>query len=223
MPPQETPRDPLHISEENAITIEQALQIARAENVSLGKSTLQRWALAWKEKHDKSPVKSVLWIGNDIKTYQLDREDFKVWLFERKQNMRPHEVLQGPPGSQETLQDPKRPRETSAHNTKHSDQSEDDSEIVRKLRDDNMQLKIDVEVRKQLLNQARDEIDRIRHHTENLLRENGELQFQVRQLSEGKMHEQLGSPSINNAARSDNEAQDPIRVGAASADQSIIS
>ena len=51
------------------------------------------------------------------------------------------------------------------------------------LRDENMQLKIDVEVRKQLLNQAAGEINRQRDHIEKLLRENGGLQSQVLQLS----------------------------------------
>ena len=46
-----------------------------------------------------------------------------------------------------------------------------------------MQLKIDVEVRKQLLNQAAGEITRQRDQIENLLRENGGLQTRLLQLA----------------------------------------
>jgi hypothetical protein len=41
-------------------------------------------------------------------TYRLDREDFKAWLFERKQNLRPGETLRDREGSQKprkTLRD----------------------------------------------------------------------------------------------------------------------
>src|SRR5437016_3892390 len=117
MPPPETPteapRDPIHIVEENAISLEEALKIARAENVPLGKSTLQRWALKWKGQHALSPVKSVLWVSNDTKTYFLDLEDFKAWIFDRKQNMRPNETLRDPEGPGEASQDLKRPSEAS--------------------------------------------------------------------------------------------------------------
>jgi hypothetical protein len=57
------------------------------------------------------------------------------------------------------------------------------ADATQKLRDENMQLKIDVEVRKQLLNQAAGEITRQRDHIEGLLRENGALHSRVLQLS----------------------------------------
>ena len=57
------------------------------------------------------------------------------------------------------------------------------TDASQKLREENMQLKIDVEVRKQLLNQAAGEITRQRDHIEGLLRENGALQSRVLQLS----------------------------------------
>ena len=57
------------------------------------------------------------------------------------------------------------------------------TDAAQKLRDENMQLKIDVEVRKQLLNQAAGEITRQRDHIEGLLRENGALHSRVLQLS----------------------------------------
>ena len=58
-----------------------------------------------------------------------------------------------------------------------------DTDATQNLRDENMHLKIDVEVRKQLLNQAASEITRQRDHIEGLLRENGALQSRVLQLS----------------------------------------
>jgi len=192
--PGETPRDPVHIADENAISIEQALGIAQQENVPLGKSTLQRWALAWKDQHSHSPVKSILWIVRGTKSYRLDREDFKAWIFEQKQNLRPNETLRGPDGPQETSPDPARPLETSRDSERSTHQSENETGVIRELRDELMQHKIDLEVRKQLLNQARDEIDKVRSHTEDLLRENGELQFQVRQLTAAKDYERLDGP-----------------------------
>ena len=77
--------------------------------------------------------------------------------------------------SQQTSRDFERPHETT-HELQNTD-------AVQKLRDENMQLKIDVEVRKQLLNQAAGEITRQRDHIEGLLRENGGLQARVLQLA----------------------------------------
>ena len=57
-----------------------------------------------------------------------------------------------------------------------------------------MQLKIDVEVRKQLLNQAAGEITRQRDHIEGLLRENGALQSRVLQLSAPANQDRLDLP-----------------------------
>ena len=67
-------------------------------------------------------------------------------------------------------------------------------DALQKLRDENMQLKIDVEVRKQLLNQAAGEITRQRDHIEGLLRENGALQSQVLQLSAPPKQDRLDLP-----------------------------
>ena len=87
--------------------------------------------------------------------------------------------------SHETPRDTARPQQTSRgterpHETSNADMNTD---ATQKLRDENMQLKIDVEVRKQLLNQAAGEITRQRDHIEGLLRENGALQSRVLQLS----------------------------------------
>ena len=91
--------------------------------------------------------------------------------------------------SRETSQDPERhreaPRDPSGSQATSRDRpraysngaEQDDQGSL--LRDENMQLKIDVEVRKQLLNQAAGEINRQRDQIEILLRENGGLQSQV--------------------------------------------
>ena len=88
---------------------------------------------------------------------------------------------------------------------------------VAKLRDENMQLRIDVEVRKQLINQAAGEITRQRERIETLLINQGALQSQLLQLgaaptssnsteyrstiesSEGQGTEQHNSGSVDNS------------------------
>jgi hypothetical protein len=208
--PHETPRDPIHISQENGISIQEALEIAEAENVPLGKSTLQRWALTWEQQHAQSPVKCVAWIVTGTKTYVLDREEFRAWLFERKQNMRPNETVRDPAGSHEVSQDPARPRqasgdpmrprETSQDSERSSLQREESEELI-ELRKKVMNLTIDLEVRKQLLERASTEIDRERSRSENVLRENGALQYQLRQLGPGRVHEQVDEPSPDAAPK----------------------
>jgi hypothetical protein len=191
MPPQdangsdETSRDAVEIRQDAAITIQEALIIAGEQSFPIGKSTLQRWTKAWAEQGAASSVKSVLVTTRKGNIYHLDRDDFKAWIFEQKQNLRPGEVLRDPVMSHETPRDPARPQQTSRdterpHETSSADMNAD---ATQKLRDENMQLKIDVEVRKQLLNQAAGEITRQRDHIEGLLRENGALHSRVLQLS----------------------------------------
>jgi hypothetical protein len=181
MPPQdanrsdETSRDAVEIRQDAAITIQEALIIAAEQSFPIGKSTLQRWAKVWADRGAASSVKSVLVTNRAGSFYRLDRDDFKAWLFDQKQNMREGDVLRDPTMSHETSRDTERPRETL-----NADMNTD---ATQKLRDENMQLKIDVEVRKQLLNQAASEITRQRDHIEGLLRENGALQSRVLQLS----------------------------------------
>ena len=181
MPPQEanradeTPRDAIEISQDTAITIQEALVIAAEQSFPIGKSTLQRWAKVWAERGAASSVKSVLVTNRAGSFYRLDREDFKAWLFDQKENMKDGEVLRDPMMPHETPRDTERP-----HEIPNEDMSAD---ALLKLRDENMQLKIDVEVRKQLLNQAAGEIARQRDHIEGLLRENGALHSRVLQLS----------------------------------------
>ena len=191
MPPQEengsaeTSRDPIEIRQDAAINIQDALIIATEQSFPIGKSTLQRWAKVWADRGAASPVKSLLVTTRAGSTYRLDREDFKAWIFDQKQNVRPDEISRGPMKSDETPRDTARSHQTSRdferpRETSHESQNFD---AVQTLRDENMQLKIDVEVRKQLLNQAAGEITRQRDHIEGLLRENGGLQIRVLQLS----------------------------------------
>ena len=148
--------------------------------------------------------------------YRVDRDDFTAWIIEQKQNMRPGEMLKdpvisqetsrGPKMSRETLQDPERHREAprdpsgsqgnSRERTRSYSNDTEQYDLGTSLRDENMQLKIDVEVRKQLLNQAAGEITRQRDQIEKLLRENGGLQSQVLQLSAPPViyHETLMAP-----------------------------
>ena len=200
---QETSPAPVEIRREAAITIPEALAIAVAEAFPIGKSTLQRWSKTWGALGAASPVKSVLVTTRTGAAYRVDRDDFTAWIIEQKQNMRPGEMLRDPVISQETLRGPEMSRETSQDPERHREAPRDPSvsqgtsrdrtrsylngaeqnDQDSSLRDENMQLKIDVEVRKQLLNQAAGEINRQRDHIEKLLRENGGLQSQVLQLS----------------------------------------
>ena len=116
------------------------------------------------------------------------------------------ETSRGPGMSRETSQDPERLREaprdpsgsqaTSRDRTRAYSNEDEPDDRASLLRDENMQLKIDVEVRKQLLNQAVGEINRQRDQIEKLLRENGGLQSQVLQLSAPPViyHETLMAP-----------------------------
>ena len=183
--PDETSRDAVEIRQDAAITIQEALIIAAEQSFPIGKSTLQRWAKVWAERGAASSVKSVLVTNRAGSFYRLDRDDFTAWLFDQKQNMRPGETLRDPMMPHETQRDTARPQQTPRDTERpHEIPNEDISaDALLKLRDDNMQLKIDVEVRKQLLNQAAGEITRQRDHIEGLLRENGALHSRVLQLS----------------------------------------
>ena len=203
MPPSETDRphevsaETIEIRQDAAITIQEALIIAAEEFFPIGKSTLQRWAKVWAERSAASPVKSLLVTNRAGSIYRLDRDEFKAWIFDQKENMRPGETLQDPVGSRETPRDPARPRQTSQgperpHETTSG--AATNSDATHKLRDENMQLKIDVEVRKQLLNQAVGEITRQRDQIEGLLRENGALQSRVLQLSAGPQTDRPNLP-----------------------------
>ena len=186
--PDETSRGAVEIRQDDAITIQDALIIAAEQSFPIGKSTLQRWAKVWAERGVASSVKSVLVANRAGSFYRLDRDGFKAWLFDQKENMRAGEVLRDPMMSHETPRDTARPQQTSRDAERSHETSNEgtNSGGLQTLREENMQLKIDVEVRKQLLNQAVGEITRQRDHIEGLLRENGALHSRVLQLSAPK-------------------------------------
>ena len=183
--PDETSQGEVEIRQDAAITIQEALTLARDQSFSIGKSTVQRWAKLWEERASVSPVKCVFVTTRTGSFYKLDRDDFQAWLFDQKQNMRPRETLRDPVMSHETQRDPMRSHQTSrdTERPRETSASEPSADATQTLRDENMQLKIDVEVRKQLLNQAAGEITRQRDQIEGLLRENGGLQSRVLQLA----------------------------------------
>ena len=192
-PSLEVLRDPVVLRQDAAITVQDALTHALNENFPIGKSTIQRWAKSWSDQGATSPVKCVLVTTRTGASYQLDRDDFLSWLIEQKQNTKPGKVLPDPersretprdlPRSRETQRDPERSSETSRgfHETGSVSQDE-----IAGLRNEIMNLKIDVGIRKELINQTAAEINRLRQQTESLLIEKGALQFQLLQLAPGK-------------------------------------
>ncbi len=149
------------IAEANAIRLAEALAIARETGVALGKSTLQRWAKVWAETAG-SPVKVVLQVTRNGRHYEIDRDDFEAWLLEQVQNQetprdpaRPAETSQDPVRSHETQQDPERSQEASREAAKDADQ-------LKALQTEIMDLKIDLGVRKQLLDRASQEMNDMR-------------------------------------------------------------
>jgi hypothetical protein len=173
--PQEASRDPIEIREDDAITVHEALALASDLGFALGKSTLQRWALFWKD-HPGGAVRCVLVTTSGGNVYKLSREDFEAWVFDQKQNDKSREISRDPMRPPKVSRDLERPRETSTETQQSTSRLKD-------LENENMQLKIDVGVRKQLLERAKEEMDDLRSMTNSLLRENGSLQYQILQLA----------------------------------------
>jgi hypothetical protein len=178
---QEALRDPIEIPDEDAITIHEALVVATSNSFVLGKSTLQRWAKFWYD-HPGGAVRCLLVTTRAGNFYKLSREDFKVWVFDQKQNEKPHEAPQDLIRPLETPLDLSRPREVSRETRDEGNQNR-----FTELENENFQLKIDVGVRKQLLDRAREEMEDLRTMANNLLRENGALQYQILQLAPPSM------------------------------------
>jgi len=195
----ETSQDLVEIRQEDAITVVEALTITESIPFSIGKSTLQRWAKVWSDQAKASPVKSVLVTNRDGSSYRLSRSDFEAWVIEQSQNKKPretpedlvrsHETSQDLARHQQISQDLMRPRDVP---TRFKSELEGDQLLQRiqeledqkkKLEEDNLHLKIDVGVRKELINRAKEEMTRIRNMTDDLLRENGALGYQIRQLA----------------------------------------
>jgi hypothetical protein len=195
------------IPQANAILLAEALTIARNNDVPLGKSTLQRWAKKWAET-PSSPVKALIQVTRDGRHYELDRDDFEAWLLQEAENRR---TLRNPTRPDEASQDLERPQETRQDPERSHEASHETPEIadrVKELEAENMDLKIDLGVRKQLLDRAKDEIDGIRSMTDSLLRENGSLQYQLQQLpparENGSNREVL--PPVDNRDQADGPA-----------------
>jgi hypothetical protein len=188
----EASRGPIEIREEDAITIDQAIAIAADLSFALGKSTLQRWAKFWRDRAG-GPVRSVLVTTTSGKIYKLSREDFEAWVFDQKQNDRSRETPPDLTRSREASPDLERPHEVSGEATQ-------DTNRIKELESENLQLKIDLGVRKQLLDRAKEEMDGLRSMANTLLRENGALQYQIHQLAPAKNAEPaVASPGVDNS------------------------
>ena len=130
---------------------------------------------------------------------------------------RPSETSQNPMRSSETSRDPVRHQETlkgpEASHHREVPKNEENETLLkrvkeledkyqqlkdenRELGDENLQLKIDIGVRRELIKQAKEEIDRTREANSMLLRENGALEFQIRQLPISSRPTEIGAPSI---------------------------
>ena len=143
-------------------------------------------------------MRCVLVTTSGGKIYKLHRDDFEAWVLDQQRNGR----------SRETPGDLKRPRETSRDPGRpHEASGEAQVKAARliELENENMQLKIDVAVRKQLLERAKEEMGDLRSMTDNLLRENGSLKYQIIQLAEPTQKREAGtpaeSPSVDNSRR----------------------
>lgn len=185
----ETPRDPIEIRDEDAITISAALTIAHELSFTLGKSTLQRWAKFWYDQQGGA-VRCVLVTTTVGNVYKLSREDFEAWVFDQKQNDKSRETPRDLTRPLKTSRDLERPLETSR-------ETEENASRIKELENENMQLKIDVGVRKQLLERVKEEIDSLRSSANNLLRENGALQYQILQLAPPSPNSDVEQPSVS--------------------------
>jgi len=196
--PQEVSRDSVEIRDDDAISIQEALTLASEQEFALGKSTLQRWTKFWYE-NPGGAVRCVLVTTRGGKIYKLSRDNFQAWAFEQKQNDKSHETPRDPMRPSKASRDPARPQETSGG-------VQENTNRLKELENENMQLKIDVGVRKQLLERAKQEMDDLRSMANGLLRENGSLEFQLRQLAAPKPKKETEAPSQN--APVDNSTHD---------------
>lgn len=192
--PQETQRDEVEIRQADALSVGEALALAHSVDYPIGKSTLQRWAKHWSETGPKSPVKCILVTNRLGVAYRIDKSDFEAWVMEQQANQKTHETPPDLPRHQETSRDPARPRDTRQDPTRHREASTQEAGEVNQrlsaleqenaeLKTENMNLKIDIGVRKGLLDRAWAQLKEISTDASNLLRENGALQYQIRQLA----------------------------------------
>src|SRR5262245_26775093 len=92
-PPQEASL--VEIRAENEITLREAVTVSEELSFPLGLSTLQRWAIIWRQLGSVSPVKALLVTTRTGKEYKLDREDFTAWALKEKENKPPREASEG--------------------------------------------------------------------------------------------------------------------------------
>lgn len=226
-PSHETPQDLIEIRQAEAITVAEAKLIADHLAYGIGKSTLQRWAKHWAESGSASPVKCVLVTNRLGVAYRIDKSDFEAWVLEQKENQPSRETLQDPVRHQEasqdftrpheTLQDPARPRETFADDREARGAKRGGEETNGRLakleqenaelRTENMNLKIDLGVRKGLLDRAWMQLSEITVQANNLLRENGALNFRIAQLAAPSDRPQETLPQNAEAAAAHGEGQ----------------
>ena len=220
----EAPQDLVEIRHEDAITVNDALTVASQVSFVIGRSTLQRWAKAWHTLGNASPVKCILVTTRMGSVYKIDKKDFEAWALEQKENDRSLEIPQGLVGSSETSSDLERPNETFQDPLRPQSVSQDiamhrgaprsaerprrqaDTRVeeyetlrarLKELEDENLQLKIDVGVRKELIIQAKQEVEKTRDVANSLLRENGALEFQIRQLDGPKPRTIEATPNFD--------------------------
>lgn len=201
MPPPDISQGEVEIAQDAAIAIGEALIVAASVPFPIGKSTLQRWAKHWAERGTASPVKCVLVTSRLGSSYRIDRGDFEAWAFEQAQNEKPAEVPQDLPRPQETQGDLARSHEASRdakrpHETSQGAAGASDADLmarVKELEDDNLQLRIDVGIRKELINRASEEMRGLRKTADMLLRENGALNYQLAQLEAPRAPKSIGS------------------------------
>lgn len=197
------------IEQSNAITLAEGLALAHRVGVPLGRSTLQRWAKTWSETPG-GPVKCVLLVTRTGRHYELDRDDLECWLQNELENqqtsagsVRSPETSEGSVRSQQVWSGSAGPREASQDLGGFGEASSDFDETrveelsgrIKELEDENMQLKIDVGVRRGLVSQAKEEIDKLRGSIEQVLKENGALEFQLRQLKAPDDRPSIDAPS----------------------------
>ncbi len=168
--------------------------LAQAIGYPVGKSTLQRWARHWSDTGAASPVKCILVTNRLGVAYRIDKSDFEAWVLEQQANQQSHETPPDPARPRDVSQDFERPHETRQdperrHETSQRAEQESDDRVAAleqenaDLKTENMNLKIDIGVRKGLLDRAWTQLKEISTEANNLLRENGALQYQIRQIA----------------------------------------
>ncbi|MFM1814261.1 MAG: hypothetical protein RLZ98_956, partial [Pseudomonadota bacterium] len=170
---EEIQRDEVEIRRVDALSVGEALALAHSLDYPIGKSTLQRWAKHWSEMGSGSPVKCILVTNRLGVAYRIDRSDFEAWVLEQQANQKSQETPPDLPRHQETSRDTDRPRETRQDPTRPQETSRNSSEAddtsrvrLEELEEENLQLRIDIGVRKELVMRAREEMQQLRQYAD---------------------------------------------------------